>query len=150
MKHFDFTPLFRSSIGFDRLIYVINQWVEKDVSSAYPPYNVERFNKNKYVITMAVAGFALEDLEIIVENHVLGIYGKIQKLKQPVEYLHQGIAGRSFQKFFQLADYVKVTNASLEDGLLRITLEGEESELLKPKKIQITAKKEDQKLLKSK
>lgn len=138
MKHFDFTPLFRSSIGFDRLVYVINQLVEKDVSNTYPPYNVERFNKSKYVITMAIAGFSVDDLEIIVENRVLGIFGKIQKPTQPIEYLHHGVAGRSFQKFFQLADYIRVTDACLENGLLQITLEGEEPEIMKAKKIKIT------------
>jgi molecular chaperone IbpA len=138
MKHFDFTPLFRSSIGFDRLAFVLDKLVEKDVASTYPPYNVERFGKNKYVITMAVAGFSVEDLEIIVENRVLSIYGEANKQKQTVEYIHRGIAGRSFQKFFQLADYIKVTDACLENGLLQITLEGEESEPVKPKKIKIT------------
>lgn len=137
MKHFDFTPLFRSSIGFDRLVYVFNKLVEKDLSSAYPPYNVERFGKTKYVITMAVAGFSAQDIEIIVENRVLSIHGKLHKQSQPIEYLHRGIAGRSFQKFFQLADYIKVIDAYLENGLLQITLEGEEPEKLKPKKIKI-------------
>jgi molecular chaperone IbpA len=148
MKHFDFTPLFRLSIGFDRLVYVINRLVEKDLSSTYPPYNIERFNMNKYVITMAVAGFSTDDLEIIVEERVLGIYGKIQKPTQPLEYLHHGIAGRSFQKFFQLADYIKVTDACLEDGLLQVTLEGEAPEVPKAIKIKIIEKKEEQKLIK--
>ncbi|MGF1701895.1 heat shock chaperone IbpA [Photobacterium makurazakiensis] len=137
MRNVDFTPLYRSAIGFDRLF---NQ-MEKNVSNAnagYPPYNIEQQDENHYRITMAVAGFAEEQLDITQQQNKLIVCGTREASEGEVrQYLYQGIAERDFERKFQLADYVKVVGAQMENGLLHIDLEREIPEEQKPRKIAI-------------
>lgn len=136
---FDFSPLFRSSIGFDRMMRQM-QNLPKAEANNYPPYNIERQDDHAYSIELAVAGFKPEDLEIEVEGNQLSIQGKV-KNKIEGDYLHKGIAMRDFEQRFQLADHIEVKEVSLEDGLLSIALQREVPEQLKPKKIEIKNKK---------
>lgn len=137
MNRIDLTPLYRSSVGFDRFGSLLDAAFQTEKSSAgYPPYNIEVVEENAYSITVAVAGFKREELDIQVENGVLTVRGK----KAPAEaknFLHQGIATRSFERKFNLADHVEVTDAGLEDGLLTIQLLREIPEAMKPKSIEI-------------
>lgn len=133
----DLTPLFRTSVGFDRMAHLMNQAHRMDQSNAaYPPYNIEAIEENKYQITLALAGFTEEDIEITSEQNFLVVRGKI---KNNVErkYLHRGIANRSFERKFQLADHVNVLTASMDHGLLHIELLKEIPEAMKPKTIEI-------------
>lgn len=137
---FDFSPLFRSSVGFDRIANVLEAMSRVDDSSlGYPPYNIEKFGDDSYRITMAVAGFRLDDLEIETEEGKLTVRGKLDSDDEKCVYLHRGIAGRAFERTFQLADYVKVHGANLRDGLLHVELVREVPEALKPRTIEITA-----------
>lgn len=140
MRHFDLSPLYRSTIGFDRIFQLLDQATAPEVT-AYPPYNIERRGENAYRITLAVAGFAESDLSIEVKETTLTISGG--KSDQPDgeqrEILHQGIAARAFVRRFQLADHVQVTGASLENGLLHVDLVREVPEAKKPKIIPIAA-----------
>lgn len=137
MRNLDFTPLYRSAIGFDRLF---NQ-MEKSASNAnagYPPYNIEQQDENHYRITMAVAGFADEHLDITQQQNKLIVRGTRESNGETErQYLYQGIAERDFERKFQLADYVKVVGAEMENGLLHIDLEREIPEEQKPRKIAI-------------
>ncbi|MGF1739250.1 small heat shock chaperone IbpA [Photobacterium satsumensis] len=137
MRNLDFTPLYRSAIGFDRLF---NQ-MEKSASNAnagYPPYNIEQQDENHYRITMAVAGFADEHLDITQQQNKLIVRGTRETSGETErQYLYQGIAERDFERKFQLADYVKVVGAEMENGLLHIDLEREIPEEQKPRKIAI-------------
>ena len=146
MRHkFDFSPLFRSSVGFDRMARMFDSSMGLDEGSlAYPPYNIEKFNDEFYRITMAVAGFKLENLSITTHEGMLIVSGDAQPDPQGVTYIHRGIAGRAFERRFQLADSIKVLGAELEDGLLHIDLKREIPEVLKPTSIEIkgTPKKE--------
>lgn len=138
MRSFDLSPLFRSSVGFDRLDKLFDsafREAARDVS--YPPYNIARTSPASYRITMAVAGFAEPDLDISVHENVLSVRGKTKEQAKDVEYLHRGIAQRAFEHKFQLADYVRVTGASLVNGLLDIDLERVVPEEKKPRKIEI-------------
>jgi molecular chaperone IbpA len=138
MRDFDLSPLFRSSVGFDRLDKLFEaafRDASRDVS--YPPYNIARTGENAYRITMAVAGFGEGDLDISVHENVLSIRGQIRDQEKDVAYLHRGIAQRAFEHRFQLADHVKVVDASLERGLLNLRLERVVPETLKPRKITI-------------
>ena len=147
---FDFTPLYRSTVGFDRLAQMLGEASNIDTPT-YPPYNIERLGENEYRITMAVAGFAEEDLAIEVKENALTVAAKKADAGNGNrEVLHQGIASRSFERRFQLADHVKVTGADLEHGLLHITLERELPEAMKPRKIAITAAKTKQKTIEGK
>ena len=133
----DLTPLFRTSVGFDRMAQLMNQAHRMDqANAAYPPYNIESIDENKYQITLALAGFTEEDIEITSEQSLLIVRGKI---KNNVErnYLHRGIATRSFERKFQLADHVNVLSADMNHGLLHIQLLKEIPEAMKPKKIEI-------------
>lgn len=135
---FDFAPLYRNTIGFDRIAQMIDAASQSGSNANnYPPYDIEVTGENKYTITLAVAGFTEQELDIQSENGVLQVRGKKEKDKQEREYLYQGIAYRSFERKFQLADHVKVNGAALANGLLTIELFKETPEAMKPKKIQI-------------
>lgn len=133
----DLTPLFRTSVGFDRMAQMMNQAHRIDRSNAsYPPYNIETLDENKYQITLALAGFSQDDLDITSEENTLIIRGKTNNDVER-KYLHRGIATRSFERKFQLADHVKVTTAEMENGLLHVQLMKEIPETMKPRKIEI-------------
>ncbi|MBU2870388.1 Hsp20 family protein [Colwellia sp. E2M01] len=137
MHSVDFTPLYRSSIGFDRLASLLDNALTSDTkSSSYPPYDIEVLDENRYAITLAVAGFAQDNLDIQVENGVLTVRGEKKNSKER-EYLYHGISNRTFERKFNLADYVEVTNADLTNGLLTIDLKKEIPEAMKPKSISI-------------
>ena len=146
MTTIDFSPLFRSMIGFDRLSNAL-ETAYRTEPGGYPPYNVEVHGENDYRVTMAVAGFARHDLEIEVTDNVLRVSGARgeQDKEQETKYLYRGIANRSFERKFQLADYVRVVDARLENGLLHIDLRREIPEAMKPRKIEI--RNDDAKLI---
>jgi molecular chaperone IbpA len=141
MQTFSLNPLFRSTIGFDRFNDLFESLMEGDeTASGYPPYNIEKRGENRYSITMAVAGFTEKDLNITVERDSVKVSGRIEgKNDDEVEYLYHGIAARPFERTFRLADYMKVTGADLNNGLLRIELVREIPEEQKPRMIQINA-----------
>ena len=140
MRNVDLTPLYRSTIGFDRLAGMLDQIMSHDVSApTYPPYNIEKMGDDAYRITLAVAGFGEEDLGIEVKEGQLTVTAQKREVpedRRPV-YLHRGIAERGFERRFQLADHVRVSGASLEHGLLHIDLVREVPEALKPRSIRI-------------
>lgn len=139
MTTIDFSPLYRSTVGFDRLASLVDNATQLNQNGAgYPPYNIEKVEENRYGITLAVAGFAESDIDISTEAGVLTVRGSQaadDKVKR--QYLHQGIANRGFERKFQLADHVEVSGANLANGLLTIDLVKEVPEALKPKKIVI-------------
>ncbi len=138
MTTFDFSPLYRSSIGFDRLASLIDAATRSDNSqTTYPPYNIESVDDDHYRIAMAVAGFAQQDLEIESKSNQLTVKGTKNSGDQKKQYLHRGIAERSFDHRFQLADFVRVESANLENGLLHIELVRELPEAMKPRNIEI-------------
>jgi len=137
MTTFDFSPLFRSTIGFDRLTRLMDTATQLDSTPAYPPYNIEATGENAYRLTMAVAGFGADDLEITAKEGALVVTGKAQKDEDGKQYLHRGIARRAFERRFQLADHIRVAGASLDNGLLHVDLLREVPEALKPRKIEI-------------
>ena len=137
MRHFDFTPLNRSAIGFDRLAQLFNEAQRSEAAPSYPPYNIELVAEDKYRITMALAGFDRSELEIETERDMLKIIGRKQKLEAQGSFLHRGIAARDFEHSFRLADHVKVIAAKLDNGLLNIELIREVPEVYKPRKIMI-------------
>jgi molecular chaperone IbpA len=144
MRSFDLSPLFRSTVGFDRLADMLDSVSQFDAGVSYPPYNIERTDENHYRITLAVAGFAEKDLSLEVKEGVLSVQGKREvetEVKQK-HYLHQGIAGRSFERRFQLAENVEVRGAQLENGLLHVDLERVVPEEKKPRRIVIGGKAE--------
>jgi molecular chaperone IbpA len=138
----DFSPLYRSFIGFDHLAGLIDKASRADKQSSYPPYNVELLAEDQYRITMAIAGFADEELEIESKQNTLVVTGTKPGNKEDTtrKFLHQGIAERNFERKFQLGDHVKVIGAFMEHGLLHIDLEREIPEALKPRKIAINGK----------
>ena len=137
MTTYDFTPLFRSSIGFDRLPLLLNHALQLDESTAsYPPYNIDKCSEDEYRIVMAVAGFGKNDIEIVSEQNKLTVRGEIKE-REEKNYLHRGIAAGSFQRQFDLADFVRVQGADLKDGLLVISLMREIPEEMKPRRIDI-------------
>lgn len=139
----DLTPLYSTSIGFDRLAPMLNTALNsEDVSRGYPPYNIEMLEEDQYSITLAVAGFQRSELTITSEQGVLTVQGKKDKQSER-QFLYQGIANRSFEKKFNLADYVEVRGADLKDGLLTISLVREIPEAMKPKTIAITSDDQD-------
>ena len=139
MDGFDLSPLFRSTIGFDRLMRLADAATRVDSAGAYPPYNIEATSENAYRLSMAVAGFAPEDLDITVKENELLVSGKSRKDEDAAKYLHRGIARRAFERHFQLADHIKVAGASLANGLLHVDLVREIPEAMKPRKIEITS-----------
>jgi molecular chaperone IbpA len=137
---FDFTPLFRSTVGFDRLFDTLDQVSQADASQSYPPYNIERSGENNYRVSIAVAGFAEKDLNVEVRDGLLTVVGKREETKgENKGLLYQGIAGRAFERRFQLADHVEVRGAKLENGLLHVDLEQIVPEEKKPRRIVINA-----------
>ena len=151
MRHLDLTPLYRSTIGFDRLGSLLDTLtsLEGDAPS-YPPYNIERVDENDYRITMAVAGFGEGDLNIEVKENTLSIRGEKLGDKEDTTFLHRGIASRSFERRFQLADHVVVKGAILEHGLLHVDLVREIPEAMKPRTIPIATKSDTAKVIDSK
>ena len=139
MRTFDLTPLYRSTVGFDRLFSLLDQATGLESAPSYPPYNIERTGENDYRITVAVAGFGESDLSIEAKENTLTIKGaKQDKDEQKTsEVLHQGIAARAFERVFQLADHVQVQGARLENGLLHVDLVREIPEAKKPRQIPI-------------
>ena len=139
MRGFDLSPLFRSAIGFDRTSRLLDAALEQlgDSVPAYPPYNIARRDANEYRITMAVAGFGEDDLEITVTDNELVIKGARGVEDSNKKLLHRGIASRAFERSFQLAEYIVVSGAKLENGLLEIGLARELPEAMKPRKIAI-------------
>ena len=138
MRHFDLSPLYRSTVGFDRMFSMLDTVGAPDAGSTYPPYNIERTAENDYRITMAVAGFASEDLTIEVRENTLTVKGdKPQESEETKDILHRGIASRAFERRFQLADHVEVKGADLRDGLLVVDLVREIPEAMKPRRIEI-------------
>ena len=136
MRSFDFSPLFRSTVGFDRVFDMLDQ--AADTSQGYPPYNIERTDETRYRITVAVAGFGERDLNVEVRDGVLSVNGKREDADKQ-SYLHHGIAGRAFERRFQLAEHVEVKGARLENGLLHVDLERIVPEEKKPRRIAINA-----------
>lgn len=137
MRHVDFSPLYRSTVGFDRLFTMLDSLGQPENGQTYPPYNIERTGENAYRITMAVAGFSEADLDIEVKDGVLFVSGRQPEQPEDRTFLYRGIAGRAFRRTFQLADHVKVQGAELVNGLLHIDLAREIPEALKPRKIAI-------------
>lgn|ERR1700680_3216318 len=137
MTNFDLTPLFRSTIGFDRLANMLDSVSQFDGNQNYPPYNIERTDEYHYRISLAVAGFAEKDLTVDVKENVLSVQGKRDPEPDEVQYLYQGIAGRSFERHFQLEENVEVRGARLESGLLHVDLERIVPEEKKPRRIAI-------------
>lgn len=138
MRTFDFSPLYKSAIGFDRLAQILDAAHRSEQSQpSYPPYNIELTGENQYCITMAVAGFDINEVEIEVDHGVLRVSGKKSADTEGRQFLYRGIAGRDFERKFQLADYVQVTGANMTNGLLNIELRREIPEFLRPRKIAI-------------
>ena len=139
MRHVDFSPLYRSTVGFDRLFNLLDNMGQPEQSApSYPPYNIERTGEDAYRITMAVAGFSEDDLEIEAKENTLLVKGSQPKpTEAETEMLFQGIAARNFERRFQLADHVEVRDAHLKNGLLHIDLKREIPEAMKPRKISI-------------
>ncbi len=138
MRTFDLAPLYRSTVGFDRLFSLFNDLAGNDGTPGYPPYNIERTGENAYRITIAVAGFSDADLSIVSKENTLTIRGEKQaKEATQGETLYQGIAARAFERVFQLADHVEVKGANLENGLLHVDLVREVPEAMKPRQIRI-------------
>jgi molecular chaperone IbpA len=145
MDRFDFSPLFRSTIGFDRLTRLVDAATRVDNAAlAYPPYNIEKTGEDAYRLTMAVAGFSSDELDITVQENVLLVTGKSKKDGDDAHYLHRGIARRAFERRFSLADHIKVVGASLLNGMLHVDLVREVPEAAKPRKIQIGSGRPEQ------
>jgi molecular chaperone IbpA len=136
MRTFDFTPLWRSTIGFDHLADLVDASLRQATDDNYPPYNIERSSEDHYRITLALAGFAPEDVSVTAEQNTLTVEGR-KAGKDEREYLYQGIAARPFRRVFNLADYVQVKDASFKDGLLTVDLAREIPEAMKPRRIAI-------------
>lgn len=139
MRHTDFAPLYRSAIGFDRLAQMMDQVSGFDTEGGFPPYNIEATGENQYRITMAVAGFKPDELKIEVKDTTLTVSAEKAPEVEGRTYLHRGIAARSFERRYQLADHVDVTGAGFENGLLNIDLVRNLPERLKPRSIAITS-----------
>ena len=135
----DFTPLYRNSVGFDRLARMLDQAMNSETSSGYPPYDIEMLEENHYDITIAVAGFDDNELDINVGNGVLTVHGKKEATDKERKFLYHGIAQREFERKFNLADHIEVHGAELKNGLLKIHLVKEIPEAMKPRKISITS-----------
>lgn len=140
MNTFDFSPLFRSTVGFDRLSRMLESNMLTDQAQSYPPYNIVKNSEDSYRITMAVAGFGENDIDITSKENQLIVQGRVQNREEhkDVTYLHRGIAERAFERRFQLADHIKVTSANLDSGLLTIDLVREIPEAMKPRKIEVS------------
>src|SRR5215218_4224070 len=136
MRTIDFSPLYRSVVGFDRLADLLDA-ASTEAATGYPPYNIERVDENAYRIEIAVAGFRPDELNIEVKENLLTVQGRKAANDDQRRFLHRGLAERNFERRFQLADYVVVTDANLADGLLSISLKRELPEALKPRRVEI-------------
>jgi len=137
MRHFDFAPLYRSTVGFDRLVSLLDGISGFDnEQTTYPPYNIERLGDNQYRISLALAGFTPEDINITAEQSVLTVEGR-KVGKEEGDYLHQGISVRPFRRVFNLSEYLQVKEATFDNGLLKIVLMREVPEAMKPRRIAI-------------
>ncbi|MBX3566979.1 MAG: Hsp20 family protein [Rhizobiaceae bacterium] len=141
MRHVDFSPLYRSTVGFDRLFTMLDTLGQPDTAQTYPPYNIERTGTDSYRVSLAVAGFSESEIEIESHRNVLTVKGehKDEPKGEGSEVIYRGIAGRSFERRFQLADHVEVTGAVLKNGLLHVDLRRNVPEELKPRKIAIAS-----------
>ncbi|MGB3500234.1 MAG: Hsp20 family protein [Mesorhizobium sp.] len=141
MRQFDFSPLYRSTVGFDRLFSMLDQVGQADSGTSYPPYNIERTGEDAYRITLAIAGFSEDEISIEAHRNVLTVKGekKDESANEGSELLYRGIASRAFERRFQLADHVEVNGASLKNGLLHVDLKRNIPEEMKPRKIEITS-----------
>ncbi|MCB9946661.1 MAG: Hsp20 family protein [Rhodospirillaceae bacterium] len=138
MRQYDLSPLFRSTIGFDRLSRALDAAMRVDEAAlSYPPYNIEKLSEDDYRITMAVAGFGRDDVEIVAQDATLTVRGKARQDNETATYLYRGIAGRAFERKFQLADHIEVVGAGLADGMLHIDLRREIPEAMKPRTVPI-------------
>jgi molecular chaperone IbpA len=137
MTGFDFSPFFRSTVGFDRIADMLDDAQRASDGDGYPPYNIEAVGENRYRVTMAVAGLTEEDLSVVQHENTLMVSGKARQPAEGAEFLHRGIAGRAFERRFSLTDFVKVTGAALANGLLTVELKREVPEAMKPRTIQI-------------
>lgn len=137
MNRFDFTPYRRTTVGFDRLFDLLERQARSNAGDNYPPFNIERRDEDSFRITLAVAGFGEDDLDITAQQNLLVVQGKKREDHGEGEMLHLGIANRGFERRFELADFVRVDNADLKDGLLIIDLLREIPEAMKPKKVRI-------------
>jgi len=147
MRSFDLSPLLRGSVGFERMMDMLDNGMRFDESHSYPPYNIEKFGDDAYRVTMAVAGFAEDELSVTVKENSLTVEAKKEKSDSNGEdrtFLHRGIAERTFQRSFRLADHIKVTGAKLENGLLHIELVREVPEAMKPRTIAIESQRDAQ------
>jgi molecular chaperone IbpA len=141
MRTFDLTPLFRSSIGYESLVRIVDAAMRGEEGTAsYPPYNIEKLNDHTYRLVMAVAGFSEDELSASVQNNTLVVAGKAKMEEENVQYLYKGIARRAFERHFQLADFIKIGDALLENGLLKIVLVREMPQTIKPRTIEIHTK----------
>ena len=140
MRTYDFSPLYRSTVGFDRLFDLLDQSERAEAAPNWPPYNIERISEDDYRITMALAGFSPDEIELVQKENTLLIAGhKNAEQEQGSDVLHRGIATRPFRQTFNLAEHVKVSAATFENGLLTIDLKREVPEALKPRRIEIAA-----------
>jgi molecular chaperone IbpA len=148
MRHFDLTPFYRSTVGFDRLFNLLDQ-ANAETAPGYPPYNIERTGENAYRVSVAVAGFAENELSIELKDNTLTVKGEKQAKQEQKsgEILYQGIAARAFERVFQLADFVQVKGATLENGLLHVDLVREIPEAKKPRQIPINGKSSSEKTI---
>ena len=138
MRSLDFSPFYRSTVGFDRLFDMLDQ-ASRTQPATWPPYNIERLAEDQYRIVLALAGFAPDEIELVQKENALLIAGQKHPDPEGVEVLHRGIATRAFKQTFNLADHVKVTGANLENGLLLVDLQREVPEALKPRRIEIAS-----------
>lgn len=136
MRTYDFAPLWRSTIGFDRLFNLLDE-TQQRVEDSYPPYNIERLGEDRYQISLALAGFSPDEIAVTAEQNVLTVEGR-KSDKNQHEYLYQGISARPFKRQFNLADYIQVKTASVDNGLLRVELVREIPEAMKPRRIAIS------------
>jgi molecular chaperone IbpA len=151
MRHVDFSPLYRSTVGFDRLFTMLDSLAQPESTQTYPPYNIERTSEDAYRISMAVAGFAEADISIEAHRNVLTIKGERgEEQDEGREVLYRGIASRAFERRFQLADHVEVKGATMKNGLLHIELERRIPEEMKPRKIAIAAASTDTRQIEAK
>jgi molecular chaperone IbpA len=137
MTTFDFAPLFRTAIGFDRLAHLMDTAASAAEAPSYPPYNIEKTGEETYRLTMAVAGFSPDDIELVVKDNTLLVSGRVRGDSGKSELLYRGIAARAFERRFVLADHIVVDGADLRDGLLHVGLKRVVPEALKPRRIQI-------------
>ncbi len=141
MRTIDFSPLFRHSVGFERMQRLLDASARMENSApSYPPYNIEQMGEDAYRISLAVAGFSEQDLDVTVEENTLVVTGKLAEDSEDKTFLHRGIAGRAFERRFELADHIKVVGGSLVNGLLNIDLDREIPEEKRPRKIVIETK----------